>query len=194
MLKDLARFQKEMAVLFKDFSRNVDKLDEYVAKARDLEHQADVKAHELIDLLNKTFITPIDREDLYLLAHELDEIIDLIENVIHNIQLYGMGESSEVLTKFADIIVEAGETLEELVDHFQELKRTNYLLELKVKVHGLEDQGDHVFQQAIQKLFLEEKDPVKIIKWKDILENLEEVVDQYQTTSDTIEGVIVKSS
>src|SRR5690606_3100698 len=143
--------------------------------------------------LNKTFITPFDREDLYLLAHELDEIVDHIENVIHNIKLYEVKESTTALEKFGFIIVQASHDLEELVDHFQEQKRTEYLLKLKVKIHEAEDQGDEVYQEAIHKLFKEEKDPVAIIKWKDLLENLEQVMDQYQKVSDLIEGVIVKS-
>jgi uncharacterized protein Yka (UPF0111/DUF47 family) len=193
LLKGLAQAQKEMAKLFQDLTLDFKDFESYSRKAKELEHQTDMKAHHLIDILNKTFVTPIDREDLYLLAHELDEIVDHIENVIHNIELYEVREKIPALEKFGYVIVQASHDLEELMDHFQEQKRTEYLLKLKVRIHEAEDQGDAIFQEAIQKLFREEKDPINLIKWKDILENLEQILDQYQKVSDIIEGVIVKS-
>lgn len=193
LLKELAGAQTQMAKLFLELTTEFKDFHEFSKRAKELEHQTDMKTHELIDRLNKTFITPIDREDLYLLAHELDEIVDHIENVIHNIELYEIREKNPALEKFGYVIAQASHDLEELVDHFQEQKRTEYLLKLKVKIHEAEDQGDEIYQQAIQKLFKEEKDPIALIKWKDILENLEQVLDQYQRVSDIIEGVIVKS-
>lgn len=193
-LKELAHFQRQMAELFKAFVQEFSNFSEYSRKAKELEHQADMKAHEIIDQLNKTFITPIDREDLYMLAHQLDEVIDLIENIIHNFELYEVKTKIPAVDKFAEIIVQASLKLEELVDHFQEQKRSDYLLQLKVSIHELEDQGDQIFQDAIHTLFKEEKDPIAVIKWKDILENMEELMDQYQSVGDIFEGVIVKAS
>lgn len=193
LLKEIANSQKEMAKLFQEMTQNFKDLPSYAKRAKELEHQTDMKAHELIDKLNKTFVTPIDREDLYMLAHELDEVVDHIENVMQNLVLYEVKEKIPALEKFGYVIAQASHDLEELVDHFQEQKRTEYLLKLKVKIHEAEDQGDEIYQEAIQKLFREEKDPINLIKWKDILENLEQILDQYQKISDIMEGVIVKS-
>ena len=95
---------------------------------------------------------------------------------------------------FADLIVEASDNLGKLTVHFQEQKSTPHLNGLVVKIHDLEDQGDFAFQKAISQLFEEERDPASIVKWKDILENLERIMDKYQGVSDIIEGIIVKSS
>lgn len=194
LLKDLAKFQVEIAFLLREFAKEFKDFSTFSQKAREIEHRADLKTHELVDKINKTFVTPIDREDLYLLAHELDELVDQIENVIHNIELYEVHTKHPALEQFTEIIVQASKDLEELIDHFQEQKQSAYLLQLKVKIHGLEDQGDLFYKEAIHDLFQNEKDPINLIKWKDILENLEKIMDQYQHVSDTIEGVIVKSS
>src|SRR5438128_1860436 len=88
-LNQLNRHLQSIVRLFADFAQNFNSFETYAQKAKAIEHDGDAKTHEIIDKLNKTFITPIDREDIYLLSHQLDDIIDLVENVIHNIKLYG---------------------------------------------------------------------------------------------------------
>ena len=92
LFKQLSDYLEEMTLLFKEFTTCFKDFEKYSQKAKEIEHQADTKIHEIVDKLNKTFITPFDREDIYLLAHEMDNIIDLIENVIHNIELYQIRE------------------------------------------------------------------------------------------------------
>lgn len=191
---DLANLQKQEAMLFKEFAVNFDRYDYFSEKAKEIEHLADAKTHEIFDKLNKTFITPFDREDIYLLTHELDDIIDLIENVIHNINLYGIREKRQEVLDFSKLITEASETLHELIVSICS-KKTEYKFDnLKIKLHTLEDEADFIFQNAISNLLRNEKDAILIIKWKDILENLEGIMDKYQKVSDIVEGIIVKSN
>lgn len=183
---------REIALLFQEFSATFDDFEEFSIRAKDIEHRADMVAHDIVSTLNTTFITPIDREDIYLLAHELDDIIDLIENAIHNVALYGIKNKKPVISEFARLIVEASSEVGKLIEHLSRQKYTREFNSIVVKIHGLEDQGDFAFQKAIQELFEKERDPLTVIKWKDIIEELENVMDKYQKVSDIIEGIAVK--
>lgn len=194
LLKDLNDCVKEIACLFAEFVDNFNDFEKYAEQAKEIEHRADEKAHEIVKRLNKTFVTPLDREDIYLLSKELDDIIDYIENVIHNIQLYGITEKKESMNDFKRLISETSEELSKLMSQLRKQKHTTELNGSIIKIHGLEDQGDLVYQKAISQLFREEKDPVAIIKWKDILGNLEKIMDKFQEVSNTIEGIIIKAS
>lgn len=183
---------REISLLFQEFSATFDDFEEFSIRAKDIEHRADMVAHDIVSTLNTTFITPIDREDIYLLAHELDDIIDLIENAIHNVALYGIKNKKPVISEFARLIVEASSEVGKLIEHLSRQKYTREFNSIVVKIHGLEDQGDFAFQKAIQELFEKERDPLTVIKWKDIIEELENVMDKYQKVSDIIEGIAVK--
>lgn len=191
---ELSGCLKEMSQLFSEFVDNFNNFESYCQRAKEIEHRADAKTHEIIDLLNKSFITPFDREDLYQLAHEIDDIIDYVENVIHNIKLYQITEPRPAIFDFRRLILAATDELNYLLEQLRSQKSTPQLNGSVVKIHGLEDQGDLVFQNAMSQLFQQEQDPMIVIKWKDILANLEKVMDKFQSVSDTIEGVIVKFS
>lgn len=184
----------EMVDLLEEFSENFRDFDQYCVRAKEIEKKADEKAHEIIDKLNKTFITPIDREDIYLLAHELDDIVDLVENVIQNIRLYKVTKKIEELDQFVPLIKSAAYFLKELLLAFREQKYSDELVGIKIKIHELEDQADVIFAKGISRLFAEEKDPIEVIKAKDILENMEDTMDKFQKVADIIEGIIVKST
>lgn len=184
----------EMVELLDEFSKDFKDFEKYSIRAKEIENKADQKTHEIIDELNKTFITPIDREDVYLLAHELDDVVDLVESIIQNVHLYNVTNKIDAFGEFVPLIKAAGYYLRELLLAFQKQKYTDDLLAIKIKIHELEDQGDVIFAKAISKLFTEEKDPINVIKFKDILENMENTMDKFQKVADIIEGVLVKST
>jgi uncharacterized protein len=184
----------EISELFKELANSFDNLREYSKKAKEIERKADLKTHNIIDLLNKTFITPFDREDIYELAHEIDEIVDLIENVIHNFVLFHIQQKKVFVDEFANLYAEAAINLEKLINCMTSKKSSKDFYNYKVKIHDLEDEGDVIYQRALHELFKEEYDCVAIVKWKDILENLEKVMDQYQRVCNVVEGIIVKST
>jgi uncharacterized protein len=189
---DLAKIQREIALNFYDLTNSFKDFEDHAKKAEDLEHKADDKTHEIVRELNQTFIIPFDREDIYKLAQELDDVVDLMENVISNIFVYGIKTKEPALVDFADLIKEASQILVDLSVCLQELKYTPRVLELKKKMHDLETEGDKVFRKTISEFFANGHDPLRVIKWKDILEDLERVMDKYQEVGDTIEGIIVK--
>ncbi len=191
---DLNKSLSEIVALAKEFSHNFNNFEDYWVRAQEIEHQGDIKTHEIISKLNKSFITPFDREDIYLLAHELDDIIDLIEFVIHNIHLYGITNRVPAIDKFIVIIDKASVHLEALLVCLEKQKYTDELTDLKIKIHELEDEGDMLYNNSISELFRSSSDPIYILKMKDILSGLENIMDKFQKVGDIIEGIIVKSN
>jgi uncharacterized protein len=189
---ELAKIQKEIALDFHKLCHNFSDFKEHSKKADELEHQADDKTNEIVRRLNKTYIIPFDREDIYKVAQELDDVVDLMENVIHNIYVYDIKTQEEALLDFSRLIKEASETLVDMATCLPQLKYTPRLRELKMRMHKLETEGDRVFRKTISEFIANGQDAVRIIKWKDILEDLERVMDKYQEVGDTIEGIIVK--
>ena len=194
LIRQLDECLKEIVVLFKEFVASSDDSDCYFQLAKEIEHRGDAITHEIIDKLNRTFITPLDREDIYLLAQELDDIIDLIEDVIQNIGLYGIKEKKKILADFSELFVSASEDLSKTISCLPKQKNGSSFEKLIIHIHELEDRGDVLFQKSLQQLFEKEPDPMTVIKWKDILEELEEVMDKYQEVSDVIRGIMVKFS
>lgn len=193
LLKEVTTEIKAIAGVYKDFVGDFGKLAEYAKKADEIEHASDQKVHDVINALHKTFITPFDREDIYDLAHQMDDLVDIIENVIHNVSLYQISGARPEMAKFADLIVKAAAALDEATGCLED-KNTEKVMQLLLEIHKLEDEGDAVFFDAIKDLFQNEKDPIALIKWKDIIEELESVMDKFQEVSNIMEGMIVKSS
>lgn len=193
LFKDMQGLIQEMSDTFSQVATEFKDFDEFTKKAKYIESKGDAKTREIITLLNKTFITPIDREDIYFLTNDLDDIIDLLENAIRNIELYRIDQNLPAFSKFADQISKASKCLGTLLDCLAKGKHTQELEQLKITMHEFEDQADWIFEGAIERLF-RETDAITIIKLKDILENLENVMDKFQEVADVIEGILVKVS
>jgi predicted phosphate transport protein (TIGR00153 family) len=174
-------------------TNNPQGLNELSAQAKEIEHRADDRTHEIIHRLNRTFVTPFDREDIYHLTEGLDDIVDLIENVIHNIEIYKINPQEKFITEFSQIISKDAEKLAKLTELLKMQKYTASFKELIVTIHSLEDKGDEIFIKVITKIFENGRDPVSIIKLKDIAEDLENVIDKFQAISNTFENILVKS-
>ena len=193
--KELSEFTKQIADQFGEFTQNLKDFEEHSKKAKDIEEKADHVTHQIIIALNKTFITPFDREDIYTLAHEMDDLVDLIDNAIHYMDIYQLSEKKYYIEEFGELIKKAAYCLDELIEEcFLKEKYTDKVNTLIVEIHQIEDEADKIFHAALKKLFQEEKDPINVIKWKDIIEDLESIADKFQQVSNTIEGIIVKSS
>ena len=164
--------------------------DETFRDIRDLEHEGDRVTHEVVDLLNRTFVTPFDRDDMYQLASALDDICDHVDEAAGNIVSYGVREVRPRARGQADVIVRAAAKLEEAVaalDGFKDATRT--LIELR----ELEDEGDRLLREAVSELFAENEQPLVVIRWKDIHEHLEEAVDACENAADVLEAILVKN-
>jgi predicted phosphate transport protein (TIGR00153 family) len=157
---------------------------------KDLEHEGDRLTHELVDLLNRTFVTPFDRDDMYRLAGALDDICDHVDEAAGNIGGYGVTKVREPAKAQAQVILRAAGKLQEAVERLEGFKDSQRQL---IELRELEDEGDRLSREAIAELFRSGADPLTIIRWKDIHEQLEEAVDALENAADVLEAILVKN-
>lgn len=166
--------------------------EETVKKIKNLEHEGDTLSHEIVDMLNRTFITPIDREDIYALANTLDDIVDMINSMSNRIKLYKLDTNDEHMIQFADTIDQSAQALTNAVKHMHDTKRARRVLDYCIEVNRLENMGDQIREKAISHLFETEKDPIMVIKWKEIYEVAEGTLDTCEHVAKVIEAILVK--
>ena len=172
LFAELNTIQEEMVTLLLELAKKFANTEDYAKRAKEIEHKGDEKTHAIIEKLNKTFITPFDREDIYELTHELDDIIDLIENLIREFHLYHIKDKPVALDEFVPLISLASQNLNKLLVCLKAQKHTPELENVKIKIHDLEDEGDAIYEKSIFQLFQSETDPITLIKQKEILEKL----------------------
>ncbi|MGE0594676.1 MAG: DUF47 domain-containing protein [Vicinamibacterales bacterium] len=156
---------------------------------KDIEHACDRQTRQIIERLNKTFVTPIDREDIHALAVSLDDVMDAIDAAAALIRLYRIQTVRVGARRLVDIICDSVERIGEAMAAFE--GRTG-VLELAARICQLEHEADRAHQDAVVSLFDEEKDPIVVIKWKEILDNLEAATDRCEDVANLLEGVVVK--
>lgn len=163
--------------------------EEHSRRIKIIEHECDELTHKVSTRLNKSFITPFDREDIYLMSSALDDIVDLIDEAARAMVMYGVHESTAHARQFADVIQRMAVELHEIVSR---LERPDGMSSRLVTLHTLENEGDEIFHRAIQELFHNVQDPLYVIKWKSIYEQLEAAVDRCENVANIIESVIIK--
>src|SRR5918912_1048032 len=163
--------------------------EEHSRRIKAIEHQCDELTHRVSTRLNKSFITPFDREDIYLMSSALDDIVDLIDDAARAMLMYDIHESTPHARKFAEVIQSMAIELHEVVSMLEQPKGLTPRL---VELHRLENEGDDTYHAAIAELFRNASDPLVVIKWKDIYEKLEAAVDRCENVANIIESVIIK--
>jgi predicted phosphate transport protein (TIGR00153 family) len=157
---------------------------------KELEHEGDRLTYDIVDLLNRTFVTPFDRDDMYRLAGALDDICDHIDEAAGNILGYGIDEVRPKAREQGQVILRAAEKIVEAVDLLQGFKDARRQL---TELRELEDEGDRLNREAVSELFQSGDDAISIIRWKDIHEHLEEAVDAGENAADVLEAIHVKN-
>jgi predicted phosphate transport protein (TIGR00153 family) len=160
-------------------------------KIKDIEHKGDELTHQVIDELNKTFITPIDREDLYALSKALDDVLDLIDNTASRIVLFRICEPIGSAYEIAAVLLSQAAEMGAAVSN---LKDNNHVVERCIEINRLENDADRLFQTAIGELFEQVKDPIEVIKRKEIIETLEAATDKAEDVANVLESIIVKNT
>ena len=178
---------------FKDAVKRGNFDEETVKKIKNFEHEGDTLSHEIVDMLNRTFITPIDCEDIYSLANTLDDILDMINSMSNRIKLYKLNTCEEHMIQFADTIDQSSQALANAVKHMHDTKRARRVLDYCIEVNRLENMGDQIREKAISHLFDTEKDPIQVIKWKEIYEVAEGTLDTCEHVAKVIEAILVKN-
>lgn len=174
--------------LFEDFERR----DKYADQIKLVEHQCDEITHDIVRRLNQTFITPIDREDIHALASELDDIVDYMEYAARRVVLYRVDQPTQHVVQLTDVLVRLVSRLENAVAALA--SGNGRVIQECVAIHGLENEGDAVHHAAVEILFAEEKDPIKILKWKELYETLEKSIDKCEDVANVLEAIVLKNA
>lgn len=185
--KNLINAATALVELFENF----DNLDVRIKKIHSLEHEGDLLTHETMRRLNKTFLTPIDREDIHALASRLDDVLDLIWAAADRFLLYRIDRKIEGVVALAVSLKENTEAIHRAIKELKG-KRYSFVQDMCIEINRLENEADRIFRKAMGKLFENETDPIFIIKWKEILEHLENATDQCEDVANILEGIVLK--
>lgn len=185
----------DAARCFKDFAIKGTFDDAAIEKMHIIETRCDEVTHEIIDKLNRTFITPFDREDIYALAHEFDSVIDIIHAMTNRMRLYNLHNSiNKDLIKFAELIEKSVLCVANTVRGLRNLKQMKELSERLIEINTIENQGDQLRDEVLGSLFDNSSDPLYVIKWKDIFMDAETVLDQCEDVGNIVEAILVKQA
>ena len=160
-------------------------------KIKDIEHKGDNMTHTLLTRLNQTFITPLDREDIHELASKIDDVLDLADAVATRLVIYRVERIRPGVADLAKILLRA---TDQVVAAVRVLEKQDHILDHCIEINRLENEGDRLCRDLIAQLFEGEKDPVQIIKWKEIIEALETAIDKCEDVANVLESVTLKSA
>ena len=173
-----------------EMMQRFDRLDERAKEMKALEHEADLVAHELFERLNRTFITPLDREDIHALASNLDDVIDSVESVGSRLVLFKVTAPTPEATRMTGILAQCGAQIERALSHLKDFKN---LMAFTIEINRLENEADAVSRQVVADLFSGRHDLLDVMRWKEIYGRLENAADQCEDVANVIESIVLKS-
>jgi hypothetical protein len=192
LFNQMAAHIKEGAQLLKKLFEDFDRHAHYADQIKQVEHTCDEITHDIIRRLNQTFITPIDREDIHALASQLDDVIDYIEYAARRVVLYRIEQSTEDALRLTDVLLRLTVELEQAV---RALSQGNgKVLQECIAIHTLENEGDSLHHDAVERLFTEEKDPIRLLKYKELYETLERSIDKCEDAANVLEAIVLKNA
>jgi predicted phosphate transport protein (TIGR00153 family) len=172
----------------------VSKFDDIEGRARKLkecEHRGDLVTHEIFERLNRTFITPIEREDIHTLASGLDDVLDSVEAIASRFVMFNISGSTQPARELARILVDCGVQIEQAVLHLKDFKN---LMAFTIELNRLENEADQISRDAVADLFSGKHDVLDVMRWKEIYGRLENAADQCEDVANTIETIVIKNS
>jgi predicted phosphate transport protein (TIGR00153 family) len=181
----------EAAILLGEGVREPASIESTQSRIKDLEHQGDELTHELVRTLNRTFVTPFDREDILALASGLDDVLDYIEEISDTVTLYKIDTIPPAAVEMVDLIASAAGELQKGVSNLEQLKG---LEQHGIEVHRLENLGDTVSRQAIASLFAGGHDAMEVIKLKEFFTLLEDALDRCEDVANILEAITIKNA
>lgn len=191
LFKELSSKLITSAAMLRDLFTQPERIDELVAAIKDVEHEADDIAYEVSTRLDKSFITPLDREDIHNLTQELDNVVDLIDGTARRARMFHLKETREPARKLCELLVESVRQIEKAV---VEIKNPRAVAVSTREVKRLEAEGDTIYHEAMEELFRGRPDPLDVMKWKEIYDTIEETLDRCQTVAIVLESISLKNS
>ena len=194
MFKGYSKTLLEMGHKFDEFIDTYPGSESATVEMKNYESLCDTKKHEIITELNDSFVTPFDREDIYAIAGQLDDIADYIEDIVSKFGIYDVSQMRDDAKTLSKILVKLTEQVDMLFQALPESKKTSEVRDAIIRINDLEDQGDVIYRNALSYLFKNEKDAVEIIKWNEMYEMIENAIDSAEHLADTIEGILTKNA
>ena len=161
----------------------------HVEAIKRLEHEADQVTHEVVNRLDRTFITPLDREDIHQLASDLDDVMDMMDGTARRAQIFRLGPAPDGVRQLVNVIERMVAALAEAVGR---LKPGDDVMQYCIEAKKLEEEGDAIYHDALGQLFEKERDALEVIKWKEIYDNLEGTLDQAEDVANVVESITLK--
>ena len=190
--EQLANKIDEGGQFFLDMTRNHNYSAARVSRLKEIEHEADGIAHKTYERMHKTFLTPLDREDIYALVNKMDDILDHIEGVGIRLHMYKVKSPDDEIIKQAEILSRAIKKIKNVVHGLRNMKNSQMILDGCVEIHTLENAGDVLLRTIITNLFIKEQDAIELLKWKEIFERLEQAIDVCESVSNIVGGIVLK--
>lgn len=189
-----SKISHEAAVMLKSFMGDLDNLKGNFNKMKQKEQEGDKIVHNILNELNHSFITPLDREDIFAIAKEMDDILDYIETAVSRFAIFNIKELTEEANTLINLIVDATKELISVMENLKYMNKTSILNEKIIEINRIEEVGDTVHRKALMKLFDGTVPILDVIKWKELYEDLENTLDACEDVANLIEGVVTKNA
>jgi predicted phosphate transport protein (TIGR00153 family) len=178
-----------------DFFEHYENVEEKAKELKTLEHQGDVITHEIIARVHRSFVTPLDREDITLLAHSLDDVMDFIEAAGRTAWLYHIGVPTERARELARIVLQMARKLNEVIPRLRRRDQYTWILKQGVDINTLENEADDVHHAALAEIFdVCSSDTCGVIKWREVYDHLENATDRGEDVANVLEGIVLKNA
>ena len=191
LFQQLAARLTRAATLLNQLFREPQRRAEHVQAIKAAEHEADGITHEIIDRLDRTFITPFDREDIHELASKLDEVVDLLDGAARRVEIFQINEVHPPAVRLSEVVVRAAAQIEDAVKHMKDGK----IVSVKAyELKKLEEEGDAIYHESMGALFQREHDAITVIKWKELYDKVEDALDQAEDVTNVLQSIALKNA
>lgn len=177
-----------------EFINDLDNSEENLKKMKEIEHEGDIKQHEILKQLNLSFITPFDREDIYAIAKDMDDIIDYIESASSRFVMLNVDHSTKEAEALSKMIVECSKQIIVLMKELKNMKKSKIIKDIIIEINRIEEQGDLVSRKAIKDLFRMDIPVIEVIKWREIYQYFENSLDACEDLANVVEGIVMKNA
>jgi uncharacterized protein len=191
LFNELALRLTRCARLLNELFTEPNRLDELGAAIKAIEHEADQLTYQVIARIDTSFVTPLDREDIYMLASRLDDVIDLLDGTARRVTMFRITEVREPAKRLSNVLTRAAEAIENAV---REMKKPKVVAQHSRAIKVLEEEGDAIYAEAVAGLFDGTPNPIEVIKWKELYDTLEGAIDQCEDVANVLESISIKNS
>ena len=192
---EMGEVSKEAAVCLKEILNNYSNKEENMTRMHEIEHRGDQLHHKLNDELNRSFITPIEREDILGLGDAIDDLTDCIEDIIVRLYIFNIDTLRSEAFELCDVTVEACDKSILALKELKNYKKSQNIAQYAIEVNNCEEKGDEIYHRAVRRLFTEATDnPVELIRWRELFAVMEKCLDACETLADLIRAVVMKNS